>query len=199
VIASDPPDPRLGRVADELGVGVATDLDPFGLPASTFEPFAGRSSDDLAAIHFTSGTTGTPRGVAHRIRDFVGNAQRFAAATGLDASHRLHATLPMTYMAGYYNLLLLPWTIGASVVIDRAFDAASLLRFWDAPRAHGVDTLWLVPTIMAMLLELDRGEEGPQFVRDRVEFVACGTAPLDPAVREQLEQFVTRRRAELGD
>jgi acyl-CoA synthetase (AMP-forming)/AMP-acid ligase II/kynurenine formamidase len=168
--------------------GAAGTLDLWQLQAATPTGFESTTDDALASIHFTSGSTGTPRGVAHRLRDFVDNAGRYAAVTGLDESCRFHHTLPMTYMAGYYNLLLLPITIGASVVIDRAFDARSILQFWNAPRTHEANVLWLVPTILAMLLKVDRGEEGRAFCREHVRHLACGTAPLPPELRATFER-----------
>ena len=63
-----------------------------------------------------------------------------------------------------------------------------MLRYWDVPREHGVDVLWLVPTIMAMLLKVDRTDGGRTFCRERVRHVASGTAPLDPDLREQFER-----------
>ncbi len=64
------------------------EIDVWSLAADDgWEPFDGLTSDVPAAIHFTSGTTGAPRGVGHRVRDFVGNAQRFAAAD-LDSTTR---------------------------------------------------------------------------------------------------------------
>ena len=183
-------DDRVGNVAHELGHEPLPGLDPFTAapPAEDWEPFDGVSSADVVAIHFTSGTTGVPRGVAHRLRDFSGNARRYAEAAGLDESRRIYATLPMTYMAGYYNLLLLPWTIGASIVLDKAFDASSVLRYWRAPMEHGADTLWLVPTIMAMLLEVDRDQAAPDWCAQNVRLAVCGTAPLDPELRERFEE-----------
>lgn len=169
--------------------GTPGDLDPFAASAGAEgTPFEGVTDDDLASIHFTSGSTGTPRGVGHRLRDFVANAERYASACGLDESHRFHCALPMTYMAGYYNLLLLPLTIGASVVLDRSFDARSVLDFWSVADRHDADVLWLVPTIMAMLLKLDRAETGRAYTRERVRHVACGTAPLDPELRATFER-----------
>ena len=94
----------------------------------------------------------------------------------------------MTYMAGYYNLLLLPFTLGASVVVDRAFDARSLLSFWTTVGEHGADVLWLVPTIMAMLLKIDRGDEGRALLAAQIKLVVCGTAPLSPELRAQFEE-----------
>ena len=94
----------------------------------------------------------------------------------------------MTYMAGYYNLLLLPFTLGASVVVDRAFDARSLLSFFKTVGEHGADVLWLVPTIMAMLLKIDRGDDGRALIAEQVKMVVCGTAPLSPELRTQFEE-----------
>ena len=186
----------LAAVADELDVMTrsidvadgAGELDPWSLASADLSPFEGMDDGDLIAVHFTSGSTGTPRGVAHRLGDFSRNAVRYATANELDESHRFHHSLPMTYMAGYYNLILLPLQIGASVVLDRAFDVQSVLRYWDVPREHGVDVLWLVPTIMAMLLKVDRTGAGRTFCRERVRHVASGTAPLDPDLREQFER-----------
>jgi arylformamidase len=185
----------LQTMAGELGLPVrsvspAGELDVWSLPR-TGENTLGllaATAGGVVSVHFTSGSTGTPRGVAHRLGDFLDNALRYARATGLDGGHRFHHCLPMTYMAGYYNLLLLPLQLGASVVIDRAFDAQSVLRFWEVPRRHGADVLWLVPAIMAMLLKVDRGELGREYCRERVRHVACGTAPLDATVRERFER-----------
>lgn len=202
VLSAGQGDAGLGTVAGELGVpllevavgegapggGAGEPFDPLAAGAVDDGALAAPADDDVCAIHFTSGTTGTPRGVVHRVRDFLANAERFAAATGLDSSHRFHHTLPMTYMAGYYNLLLLPLALGASVVVDRAFEARSLLRYWDAATRHEADVHWFVPTIMAMLLQLDRGEEGVAHCRERVRFAAVGTAPLDAELRARFEQ-----------
>jgi long-chain acyl-CoA synthetase len=189
IITGASPDAALADAAGAVGVALAQ-LDPrtVAAPEDGWRPLDGVASRDVISIHFTSGTTGTPRGVGHRLSDFVANAQRYAAATDLGAEHRFHHNLPMTYMAGYYNLLLLPFTLGASVVIDRAFDARSLLGFWKTVGEHGADVLWLVPTIMAMLLKVDRGDEGRTLTAEQIKLVVCGTAPLSPELRAQFEE-----------
>ncbi len=48
--------------------------------------------------------------------------------------------------------------------------------------------LWLVPTIMAMLLKIDRGDEGRTLVAGQIKMVVCGTAPLSPELRAQFEE-----------
>jgi len=152
------------------------------------QPDGETSPDDVVAIHFTSGTTGPPRGVVHRLRDFVGNADRFGDAMGIDETNRFYATLPMTYMAGYYNLLLLPLVRGSSVIVHRSFDARSVLDYWEVAEAREANSLWLVPTIMAMLLAGERDSRGPHFCRERVRLAISGTAPLDASLRTRFEE-----------
>lgn len=194
VLVSAAARPRLEPVAAELEIpllGLAADggeLDPLRPHASGVLRLDDIAAEDLAAIHFTSGTTGAPRGVGHRIGDFAGNAIRFGDFVGLRSTNRVYATLPMTYMAGYYNLLLLPFTLGASVVLGRAFDARSVLSYWDAAIRHRADVLWLVPTIMAMLLKADRDERADDYCRDAVSLAISGTAPLDPRLRRGFEE-----------
>lgn len=173
---------RVALACEQAGVRVVE-----GLPdAGTFEPSV--DLEGIAAVHFTSGTTGVPRGVAHRVSSFLDNGRRFAATLGLDATHRFHAILPMTYLGGYYNLLLLPFSIGASVVVDASFGAPAAVDYWRVPSANGVDVIWFPPTVMAMLLELDRGVEGRQYVREHVRLAITGMAPLRPELRSRFEQ-----------
>jgi long-chain acyl-CoA synthetase len=157
----------------------------------TITPFAHSSPDDIVAIHFTSGTTGPPRGVGHRLGDFLDNARRFAHATGVGPESRFHAILPMTYLGGYYNLLLLPLALGASVVIDRPFDGRMTLDFWGVSMRWRVTVLWLVPAIMAMILRTDRdGRDGRgrRYCREHVRLVTAGMGPLAVRLREQFER-----------
>lgn len=143
--------------------------------------------DVPAAIMYTSGTTARPKGVAHSAESLVRNAEAFAEAAGLDGSCRFHADLPMAYMAGFLNLVLLPFVTGGSTVVAHAFDARSTIDFWSVPEAHGVDSMWLTPTILAMLLRADRGTAGERFCRERLRFPFVGTAPLAAALRAAFE------------
>lgn len=156
--------------------------------AGPFAPFAHSGPDDVVAIHFTSGTTGFPRGVAHRLIDFLENARRLARSAGAGPELRFHSILPMTYLGGYYNLLLLPLALGASVVIDRPFDGRMVIDYWDVPIRRGVTALWFVPTIMAMLMRMDRGERGRRYCREHVRFLAAGMGPLSGELREDFER-----------
>jgi long-chain acyl-CoA synthetase len=139
-------------------------------------------------IVYTSGTTGRPAGVVHRVRDLVDNGRLFGATVGVRPHHRFYSVLAMTYLGGYYNLMMLPYVNGASVVLSDAFDARAALDFWSLAVRHGVNALWLVPTIMSILLEMDRGSVGEELCRSSIELALVGTAPLPPSLRRAFEQ-----------
>ena len=163
--------------------------DPSQLPdAKSFVPLDGASEDDTMTIVFTSGTTGQPAGVVHRIADLVGNARLFANQLGVGPENRFYGVLAMTYMGGYFNLLMLPLLAGSSVVLRNAFDSRAALDFWSAAEEHEVNTLWLVPTILSILLEMDRGQAGEALCREQIRLALIGTAPLPTSLRRRFEQ-----------
>ena len=143
--------------------------------------------DDLWSLTFTSGTTGLPKAVAHRSGALLDAAVAFASAVQLDEQTRMAHLLPMSYMAGFLNTLLCPFMAGASVVLCRPFDNLTALRFWDSLMPHGVDAMWLTPTMAAALLRIDRHQQGRRYCRERVRTVCVGTAPLPPDVKREFE------------
>lgn len=183
---------RLLHLDDGLG-GPATEgaehWDLAVLPeASDFQPLEGASPSDPVAMIFTSGTTGRPMGIVHTIANMIDNARVFSEVMGIGPESRLYGILAMTYNGGYYNLLMLPWASGASVVLSHTFNAMSALRFWEPARRYGVNTLWLVPTVLAILLKMDRGRDGEAFCRSEVRLSLVGTAPLPIPLRRSFEK-----------
>ncbi len=145
-------------------------------------------ASDLAVVMFTSGTTGTPKGVSHRVGSLMDSAGAFNAALNFGPDNRFYHILAMSYMAGFLNNLLCPFLAGGSIVIDRAFDAQLVLGFWRNPIKHGVNTMWLVPTILSMLLKMDRSTDGENYCRKHIDTVCVGTAPLPPTVQDDFQR-----------
>ncbi|MGA8764874.1 MAG: class I adenylate-forming enzyme family protein [Candidatus Sulfotelmatobacter sp.] len=154
---------------------------------NAFVPLEDSFSDDLVLVMYTSGTTAKPKGLAHRIASLFRNATAFAEAQKIDQDARFYLTLSMAYMGGFYNLLVLPFLCGASVVVDQVFDARSSLHFWDKVRTNQANALWFAPTVMSILLRMDRGHTGEDFCRSSVRHVFVGFAPLAIKVKEEFE------------
>ena len=140
----------------------------------------------LFTITFTSGTTSVPKGIAQTSGAMLAAATAFADELGYDGDTRMLHVLPMTYMAGILNTILCPYVAGGSVVIDRAFDARSILSFWEPVAQHNANTFWLAPTMLAALLKLDREPSGPRYAQ-AARTISVGTAPLPPSIRSEFE------------
>jgi long-chain acyl-CoA synthetase len=141
-----------------------------------------------SAITFTSGTTSAPKGVAHRIESLLANANGIYETLGWGGGDRMLHVFNMAYMAGFLNTLLCPFMSGGSVVLSRAFDARSMLRFWEPVIAHGANTLWLAPTMLTALLRFDRNPAGAEYSREHVNAVCVGTAPLPSSTKREFEE-----------
>lgn len=153
-----------------------------------WRPLQGVDSSDLLSITFTSGTTSAPKGVAHRIESLLGNARWIHETLGFSNDDRMLHVFNMAYMAGFLNTLLCPFMAGGSVVLARAFDARSMLRFWEPAIAHGANALWLAPTMLTALLRFDRNPAGAEYSREHVKTVCVGTAPLASSTKREFEE-----------
>lgn len=155
--------------------------------APDWQPMQDVAEQDLFSITFTSGTTSMPKGVAHRIDALLENAAAFNVRMGFNYGHRFLHVMPMAYMAGFLNTLLCPFMAGASVVLERAFDAKTAMSFWPPVMEFRADSFWLAPTMLVSLLRLDRHPAGPEYSRSNIKAICVGTAPLPPRIRKDFE------------
>ena len=134
----------------------------------------------------TSGTTGEPKGITHSLDAMIANAEAFNKAVGLNSSTRMYHCLPKTHMSGFLNTILCPTLAGGTVVFGPTFSAQTAAGFWANVVAEEANTVWITPTIAAMLLRMERlGTDVSRRYGNRVHNVFCGTAPLPRKVREQ--------------
>lgn len=153
-------------------------------PAGENTPDFNYPMGEVAAVFFTSGTTGRPKGVCHTLEGLVGNAVAFNQSQGLDSDTRLYHVLPMAYMAGFLNTLLSPWLAGGAVLLGPRFRPVEALQFWQRPLAWGANAIWLTPTLAAVLVRMNRDPDIAHKVSGSLRQVFCGTAPLPIAVRQ---------------
>ncbi|MGY6549630.1 MAG: malonate--CoA ligase [Roseinatronobacter sp.] len=165
----------LGPLAAQLGAGLET-LGPEGTldQRAKAQPTAlaptPRRPDDLAALLYTSGTTGRSKGAMLSQRNLLSNAQTLVRHWGFTARDVLLHALPMFHTHGLFvacNVVLLA---RAQMIFLPRFDPD--LVFAHLPQAS---TLMGVPTFYTRLLE------DPRLTRDRVagmRLFISGSAPL---------------------
>ncbi len=135
----------------------------------------------------TSGSTGEPKALVIDGDRLWESGKAFIGNHGfVDASARFLNCLPMHYLAGIYNLGLIPLSIGGSVVVGEAFSGRCLLHLWRNVSRHRVNVLWLVPTILRSLLAIGR-RNGFDDTCAAVRAAFLGTAPIDLATKEAFE------------
>jgi acyl-CoA synthetase (AMP-forming)/AMP-acid ligase II len=144
------------------------------------EPLASR----VGAIIFTSGTTGTPKGVMMS-HDGVTHFGRVSAQSReLGPVDRSFACLPMTHIFGLGTVLMASLHAGASLVMRTRFDPADVL---DALANHGVSQLQGPPTFFSRILaHLDElGIAKPP--APQLRYVYTGAGPLDATLKRRVE------------
>jgi acyl-CoA synthetase (AMP-forming)/AMP-acid ligase II len=147
-------------------------------PVSATLPKPDQPSDEtLAALPYSSGTTGLPKGVMLSHYNLVANVYQLLGphGTALNPADTLLCFLPLYHIYGL-NVALNPMLMmGATLVLMPRFNAnqvASLIT------EESITTMFMVPPAMnALCLAAEAG----QFPEDhRVHWVKSGAAPLAP-------------------
>jgi long-chain acyl-CoA synthetase len=111
----------------------------------------GTGEHELAAISYTGGTTGRPKGVMLSHGNLLANARHNLLATGHSAEDRWLHVCPMFHVAGTANVLAATW-VGATQVVLPRFDAELVATAIERDR---ITHMVLVPTMLGMLLDHD--------------------------------------------
>ena len=118
------------------------------IPTNHLKP----STDDLAIIQYTSGTTGTPKGAALTHGNLLANAaqsQAWVPSIQRGKGCVVYAVLPMFHAYGLTLCLTFAMSMGARLVLFPKFDPDLVL---DVMKKHPATFLPLVPPIADRLL-----------------------------------------------
>jgi acyl-CoA synthetase (AMP-forming)/AMP-acid ligase II len=137
---------------------------------------------DLAALPYSSGTTGLPKGVMLSHYNLTSNVRQ-TLSTGLTDSYAvLLDFLPFFHIYGMTVLMACGFAIGATQVVMSRFDPALCL---DLIQRHKVTNLFAVPPA---LLALAHFPEMDKYDTSSLLYTLSGAAPLPPEVGEQAGQ-----------
>ena len=144
-----------------------------------FDPVA-RAADDLAAILYTSGTTGRSKGAMLSHRNLTVNATTLCSLWGFSADDVLLHALPIFHVHGLFIASHCALLAGASMLWAPRFDAATVLAW--LPEAS---VFMGVPTYYTRLLA-EPGFDAAACRRMRL-FIS-GSAPLLPETAQRFRE-----------
>lgn len=135
--------------------------------------------DRMAVVMFTSGTTGSPKGVMHSQNTMLACNRSLAGRFGLDGNDVLLACSPLGHMTGYAAVMLLGISLGATIVLQDV---------WEGKRGvsimvdEGVTfTAASTPFLSDICETVAAGAPRPTRLRNFL----CGGAPIPPVLIER--------------
>jgi long-chain acyl-CoA synthetase len=176
--------------------GARAVLEP-GSPLPDGAPYVdeGLQRQDLAAIFYTSGTTGFPKGAMTSHENFLSNtetARRVVGLSGNDPSLRNLISVPLFHVTGCNSQLLVALQGGAAAVVMPAFEVGRFLRVIPEERIAVVTS---VPAVFWLAISqagfADVDVSG-------VRFATYGGAPIAPDLVQRIKRAFPAARVGNG-
>jgi long-chain acyl-CoA synthetase len=171
-------------VACEGEAGGALPLARWLSGAAADRPMATRAADDPAALLYTSGTTGQPKGATLTVGNVVSNMRVTVQTLGFRRDDKVATFLPLFHVFAQNVLMNAAFEAGSTLIIFRRVEPRVILRTIQDERAT---LLFAVPTIYAALLSMQLEDYDLSSLRLEV----AGAAPLP-------DEFVHRWQARTG-
>ncbi len=167
-------------VGDDGGTPFSALLgDPEAAPEVAIDPVV-----DIAAIPYSSGTTGLNKGVMLSHRNLVANMVQSEGMLAVSPEDVVIAVLPFFHVYGLCIVMNLGLLAGATLVTMPRFE---LEQFLDLLERHRVTRAYVVPPI-ALALAKHPAVDGRDL--SALRHILCGAAPLGAELAEDLAQRI---------
>jgi acetyl-CoA synthetase len=164
-------------VAGGDGPGGTRDLGALMAGASERLRIGPTDPEEMALLHFTSGTTGTPKGAIHVHEAVVAHHATGRYALDLHDDDVFWCTADPGWVTGTSYGIVAPLSHGVTSVVDEAeFDAEGWYR---TLQDHRVSVWYTAPTAVRMLMRAG-AELAREFDLSSLRFVASVGEPLNP-------------------
>ena len=145
-------------------------------------------SSNSALLMYTSGTTGTPKGVLLKHSNLIHAAKTLADWHSLTQQDVVLSSLPIYHINGQVISTITPFYAGSSVVSPHQF---SVSNWWKIAIEYKCTWINMVPTIIAYLINAEKNNPEPD-LRNKLKSIRFGrsaSAPLPPEHHREFESL----------
>ena len=169
-------------VGEEAEVAAVQDVDHLdalmGAADDSYE-VASTSPEDMALLHFTSGTTGTPKGAIHVHDAVVAHHATGDMVLDLRPGDVFWCTADPGWVTGTSYGIIAPLTLGATCIVDEA--ELQVDRWYGILQDQRVTVWYTAPTALRMLMRAG-AEVAHEYDLGALRFIASVGEPLNPEV-----------------
>ncbi len=139
---------------------------------------------DASDMLYTSGTTGSPKGVLVTHDAVLRNAYASALTRAYEDGRRILFSLPCYHMFGYIEGLLSVMFVGGAIIPQTIFSAEG---YFAAIERHRASDILCVPTMAVALVESSARED---YDLGSLRAILCGSAPAPIWLWRQIEEEI---------
>lgn len=150
------------------------------------EPVAVDSAQQVAALIYTSGTSGAPKGVMLTHRNLLYMARISGILRAIGPEDRVYGVLPLSHIVGLSVVALGTLYHGASLHLSARFNPSEVLTILQRDR---LTVMLGVPTMFALLAEYAQ-HKGLRRAENSLRVISTSGAPLDPATKAAAESLL---------
>jgi len=162
------------------------------MDAPRIPPAVEVSSENLAAILYTSGTTDEPKGVCLSHNNLVANAvqTRHWIPNLHYGRETFLSVIPLTHSYGMTNAMNIPITMGATILLLSVFELKQVLEYIKKYKPT------IFPGVPAIYSAINQAPNVSSFGISSIKACVSGAAPLPVEVQEAFEKLARCRLVE---
>jgi acyl-CoA synthetase (AMP-forming)/AMP-acid ligase II len=150
------------------------------------EPVTGDPAEDVAALLYTTGTTGEPKAVMLTHASLLFIARNSGELRRITPDDRIYGLLPLTHVYGLASVTLGSLLAGGSLHLQARFVPAAAAEFI---RGERLTVCQGVPAMYAKLVHHLKEHGISFFDAPHLRFLYAGGSPLAPALKREAEEF----------